>query len=1019
MRRIDGCTIFAAWNRDAGCLLRLMISMALLVRENLSGTLFEANLPGTIDSIWQNSQTGYFDTQSQTSYFLFGSKQLISTMYELRALDTNGTILSKYSHPSKNATSIQSSTSARYTLFSQNDQIRTVTVALSAGPTPTLTFTDVASLSYYNKHQLGISHGISEPTTNYAYFVGLPQLLVAQSVLKFDIANLQGTFGILHWRSVVAYFASNALQSLVWYSNDYFMVIGVQEAFIMDRNLLQIRRFTDSQIGYNAVGTSLYTDTYLFSSVDSTLQLAMITPATLPVFLSIEKITTVAPSYNTLFVSTFTLWLYILLPPYRTVYFADGNTLQTVYTYLLNNPAASQTITSGMETFTSFQFALVNSDDNNILSHTFYQDNCLIVGQNPCAACEAGYNLIVQQPGVTTCQKSLMVGWVPPPIIPTICLGDATLGCLACPVNIKNCTECDNPNGYFLYFNKTTELFTCYKTGSFPVGLGINNQHNIIEECLAASCSNCKDDYMACTGCAQGLLLYELLCLDPNISIVNSPTLDPETSQFEIQFNQNLLKADVSPLIDFTVLLTDGRQLDRMNYATALYLTRPNVLEGTVIMKTYTATWDYVAFIYLSHKSQTKLAILNSESYFPPNQVIKIGIKASKKKPCGDSCGSTYTKVSMGSVFVGSVIASNTAGAGSSRISSLIKIIDSVEYALYLNGVRVKRGDQFLHKFSSNFLSILPNYLGMREDYESCKLIINFAREGLGCSFINNYGSELLSIIILVISIFIVERLNQLSSWLNDRYKQNRATRAYGALVSLLGSIFNRKTLFCFFEGSQIEIFRIALINFVTINNSAVSMVGFCVAVSIMALYSVMLYYCIKHANELRKEILNISVSRTKLSKSTIYPSSKRFLTLRNTLTSVSQNNTLKIVPTENTLSIQVTSAYSKLARTAKTSPYVESLFVGMKECKPKQLNLHVYLPSLAIVRGVLTQASLVIFAGDSPLQLWFIAGVDAAFFLFATLLRPYPQLFCSIVLTVGAFGLTTLDFLFLFLNFY
>lgn len=83
-------------------------------------------------------------------------------------------------------------------------------------------------------------------------------------------------------------------------------------------------------------------------------------------------------------------------------------------------------------------------------------------------------------------------------------------------------------------------------------------------------------------------------------------------------------------------------------------------------------------------------------------------------------------------------------------MSGLIKIIDLVEYYLYMDGERVVKADQFLHLFKTNMLEILPNVFMTDEGRLNCSPQHNFKREDLSCFFLNNFGSEIFTLIVLV-----------------------------------------------------------------------------------------------------------------------------------------------------------------------------------------------------------------------------------------------------------------------------
>ena len=164
----------------------------------------------------------------------------------------------------------------------------------------------------------------------------------------------------------------------------------------------------------------------------------------------------------------------------------------------------------------------------------------------------------------------------------------------------------------------------------------------------------------------------------------------------------------------------------------------------TGVVETY-STVNH-ATLHITHKDPTVPVIKNSTASFDPKTDIQILNVAFAS--LGGLSEMKLTRASQGLVMATSLLAILTTHGypgGHRKLSNYFKIIDSVQFIHYVNGIRVFRGDRFLHMIQISVIKFFPNYFYTDELNLRCRQKFNFDKEQVSCGFLNNFGGEILS----------------------------------------------------------------------------------------------------------------------------------------------------------------------------------------------------------------------------------------------------------------------------------
>ena len=210
--------------------------------------------------------------------------------------------------------------------------------------------------------------------------------------------------------------------------------------------------------------------------------------------------------------------------------------------------------------------------------------------------------------------------------------------------------------------------------------------------------------------------------------------------------------------------------------------------------------------------------------------------------------GSVVQSATIVGSAVGSVASSvsSSAGSGATSIRGLLKMVDSLQYLLYENGDRLEKADNFLKPFKQNAFEVFPNPFEVDEDKIYCEPEINFSREGLSCNMLNNYGSEIFSVFLVVV-IFGFLSISQL---LVNKYldKQKRWVFYLDKTVYYLLKYFSLSFMMDMWDGFQVEIIQFSLLNMNNYNKNKYQDWGLFFSITLFVLYvlyaTLIFFYC-------------------------------------------------------------------------------------------------------------------------------------------------------------------------------
>ena len=151
------------------------------------------------------------------------------------------------------------------------------------------------------------------------------------------------------------------------------------------------------------------------------------------------------------------------------------------------------------------------------------------------------------------------------------------------------------------------------------------------------------------------------------------------------------------------------------------------------------------------------------------------------------------------------------------------------------NGNRTKLSDQFLNIFRASRLPVLNNPIDVSEDSIDCTPTANFAREAISCNFMNNYGSDLMSLFILLGIVLVLACINYLVCRLKKKHLS--MYRVLYLILFLPNALVNAEMFVAVIDGSHIEITRLAFINLIAANSSLGQIVGCVLSVGLLLFY--------------------------------------------------------------------------------------------------------------------------------------------------------------------------------------
>jgi hypothetical protein len=298
--------------------------------------------------------------------------------------------------------------------------------------------------------------------------------------------------------------------------------------------------------------------------------------------------------------------------------------------------------------------------------------------------------------------------------------------------------------------------------------------------------------------------------------VIVSKAWDAKTKIFALTFDEEIDDMDFEGLLAFRLQTSAGVTIKE---ATFTEIRRQDSRRGIQGQMTTTSEetnmnikingFGDVVFKN-SAKSYTDLPIV-----IPVPTYVQYGGHSTPRTATAVGIGGTVQAVTIASAVatpVATSLASSASGAvGSSSISGVMKMVDSLQYLLYENGERIELSDKFLQPFKTNPFEIFPNLFEADEERVQCEPEINFAKENVSCNFLNNYGSDILTLAFCALMYGLIKLIYFLLERFGNKEARYFRWIKYGLYVPAL--IFRLGFLIELWDGFQIELIQFSLLN--------------------------------------------------------------------------------------------------------------------------------------------------------------------------------------------------------------
>jgi len=416
---------------------------------------------------------------------------------------------------------------------------------------------------------------------------------------------------------------------------------------------------------------------------------------------------------------------------------------------------------------------------------------------------------------------------------------------------------------------------------------------------------------------------------------------------------------------------------------------------------TYTSSYVSLSSITITHRTTIPAFETVDEIYDPSKSILitdlpqelETIITTVQSQTVSKTASQTATQAATGGVVAMAGVSVAASGTGGSRLSSLIKVIDSVEFMLYLDGSRVPSADSFLHLFTMSPLAIIPNFVQTDERTVDCTVKRRFLAEGLSCSFLNNQGSELISLAVLILAFFITDLVHKLlTKHDSDSRKINGKTSAADnilkvciMIIGALRKLFSFTVILSLFDGSQIELLRLSWVSILSKSSSVTTIIGRLISGTIILLYLSLSYFYFSYARNNLLQKLPIPISEELRT-----PSSK----------------------------LQSQSAPEPKAKhSSNFALAIASSFEDYRLPNATTRNLHVYFPAISLLLNIVVQMLLVSLADTGMAQVVSIGCCFSMQLVMVLILRPFEKPWRNWLMIGSSSGFCVLCVLGVFLN--
>ena len=495
---------------------------------------------------------------------------------------------------------------------------------------------------------------------------------------------------------------------------------------------------------------------------------------------------------------------------------------------------------------------------------------------NSCSICDAGYFL--KSDAANTCVQNNIAGYgqktaaAQPTIEPC-----TASNCVNCFAGSTLCIECTST-----YAVKNDVANQCFLRSTTAYYGPTPADQKMITRCSVINCNWCATTYTECSQCDSGYLLLSGIsdvCLSPGQKremILVASSFDSSRNLVNLKFDSLIDVKQFKTLLSISTKDASG-----------------NALLGVSIKSIDVAVNSTGVDIVIEHSLNVKDAKMEIaaidisssvftyvDAEFPASIIITIeGInlvsaaeiiqRRTENRVGTESQKNRVVAVVVGSSLVAStqIISSTTSvgsgSLGSASFGSFLKLISVLEYLSMTNGNRTVLSEQFLNLFRASPLEIIKNPIAIDEDRLNCTPTDNFAREMISCNVMNNYGSEFMSLFMLLGIVLILIVINRVIRHLRKRNKT--IGKILHIFLFIPNALVNAEMFVAMIDGSHIELSRIAFINIFNSNSMIAQIIGVTISACVLVIYSVyawMLYRACREFSTDRKVNKDSKISK-------------------------------------------------------------------------------------------------------------------------------------------------------------
>jgi hypothetical protein len=504
--------------------------------------------------------------------------------------------------------------------------------------------------------------------------------------------------------------------------------------------------------------------------------------------------------------------------------------------------------------------------------------------------CESG---VVQPPGVGIDTKTVSFKKCEDP------------HCFNCSLNFSNCTWCDTAQDYFM--NLTTKECQLQKNAS--KGFRSNSSLGAFEKCKVRNCSVCENDVNVCETCNEeaGYSLLGERCVLPktNSPIQQTAKFSASDSKAVVKFSNLEFQASWADQLDIMLLdlsanksYTDQKLfkvfakesgfevaifIDTYIETARIYITKKEILVERRILQTNSETTSSDSNI--SSASNSTNETLEKDTNTVPEDLFPVIIEnftllnEKSQRMIAGAAASVVESMDTQRAVANIVLMNVNMNAA----TLLDRLLADYEYQALIG----KQNLTYTRLLLDPALEVklapfdLPGTdketkegaLERKMRYE-CSLEYFYFRNQVKCNFLNNYGSDFITLVFFLVVnslIFTLGFLLRRKGYLNDDLEEPaKGASSREVLMFQLNKIgcmitvtFGLQFFFIKMETNAIKILLFALLNIYKMDGSWQMSVGFAISLLIVAYYSAYVYFAWMFANGLKKAIIQSTREKT------------------------------------------------------------------------------------------------------------------------------------------------------------